>query len=361
MTNKVILKEKLDFDSYLFRNSLSEEMEVMYFGKSTKHFTVLLMIVSSSLASEAQTCCSGGVPISSSLGLPPEEKNTIQFNLNYDLNVLKTLKEGTEDINDESRTRRTHSILLQSGYSFTQKLSMDLLFSYVKQERNIEQFNQQNLTTTSGIGDGLVLLKYKLLGNSLNNTSLTGALGIKVPLGRSDLKNENGITINADLQPGSGAWDGVAWLQYFQTFKFRPTLVTSGTIVFSKKGKNNDYLGSQAYQFGDELQLTVSIADRLLIGTSIFDPSISLRYRYVLGDRLNEQQIPNTGGNWLFIRPTVKYWFNPSTALNFQFELPLYANVEGTQLSPTYRYNLGIYKKLNLAHQSTPDNGYLSN
>ena len=70
---------------------------------------------------DGQTCCSGGVPVSSNLGLPSEGKNTLQFSLNYDLNVLETLKSGTEVLEDDSRSRRTHSILFQAGYSITER------------------------------------------------------------------------------------------------------------------------------------------------------------------------------------------------------------------------------------------------
>lgn len=40
-----------------------------------------------------QTCCSGGVPLSSNLGLPTGEQGTIQMALTYDLNVFRNLKD----------------------------------------------------------------------------------------------------------------------------------------------------------------------------------------------------------------------------------------------------------------------------
>ena len=80
-----------------------------------------------------QTCCSGGVPLSSNLGLPTGEAKTFQIAMTYDLNVLETLKTGKQRLEDDSRSRRTHSGILELGYSFTDRFSMDGFFSFVRQ------------------------------------------------------------------------------------------------------------------------------------------------------------------------------------------------------------------------------------
>ncbi|MCK5105500.1 MAG: hypothetical protein KAR17_21900, partial [Cyclobacteriaceae bacterium] len=58
------------------------------------HYRILIsvsLIVLFSDITYGQTCCSGGVPISGNLGLPPGNIGTWQFSLAYDINVLKTL------------------------------------------------------------------------------------------------------------------------------------------------------------------------------------------------------------------------------------------------------------------------------
>jgi hypothetical protein len=308
---------------------------------------VLLAILLCRNISFGQTCCSGGVPLSSSLGLPPEQGNMLQLSLGYDLNVLQTLKTGTKTLDDDSRTRRTHSLLLQAGYSFTGRFSVDALFSWVRQVRSVRQFGNEDFTTTDGIGDAVFLLKYKLFSTAQNQTVVTGALGVKAPLGSSDLRRDDGLTINADLQPGSGAWDGIAWAQVVRALKARPSMSLSGTTVYGARGKNKDYLGSQVYQFGNELQLTAGLADRLLIGRIILDPSLSLRFRHVRPDRLDDLDVPSTGGKWLFLSPGLSYWLNPRYALDARVEMPLFADITGTQVTQTYRVNIGFFAKFN--------------
>ena len=314
------------------------------------HYRILIsvsLIVLFSDITYGQTCCSGGVPISGNLGLPPGNIGTWQFSLAYDINVLKTLMDGRDVLDDHSRERVTQSILFQSGYTFSNRFSADLFFSYVKQERTINQFNKTDFTSTNGIGDAALLFKYNLSKSTSSKFLFTIAAGPKFPTGRSDFVRDDGIPLNADLQPGSGSWDGLFWGNGIYKFDFRPTLNISSTAIFSYKGKNNQYLGEQTYQFGNELQVILSANDNFLIGKKIIDTSISFRYRKALSDRFNELTMPSTGGQWVFLAPSLAYNFSQKFAANATFEIPIFSEVEGTQLSPTYRLNIGVFFKIN--------------
>ncbi len=183
----------------------------------------------------AQTCCSGGIPLSNSLGLPILEKGSLQIGLHYDYNNLNTLNSGSERLDDNSRLRITHSILLNSGYSITDNLSVEGLFTWVNQRRKITQFGNQNLDQTSGLGDAVLLAKYNFnnvffLGK--NSTFNVGA-GVKIPIGSSTETNDQDITLNADLQPGSNAWDILFWSATSKNFNFRPSFTVSSMSLFS--------------------------------------------------------------------------------------------------------------------------------
>ena len=295
----------------------------------------------------AQTCCSGGVPISGNLGLPPGSTGTWQFSLSYDINVLRTLKEGTTKLDDNARERITQSILFQAGYTITERFSADLFLSFVRQERTIRQFNNTDFVSTQGLGDAALLFKYSLMDPAKSDFLVTLAAGPKLPTGRADFVREDGIPLNADLQPGSGSWDGVLWGNLIYKFNFRPSFNIGGTAIYSLKGKNNNYLNGQTYQFGNEFQALVAFSDYFILGKKILDVSMVFRYRNALRDRFNDLTMPSTGGNWIFFLPGLSYNFTPGLAVNANFEIPLYANVEGTQLSPTYRLNIGLFFKLN--------------
>ncbi len=295
----------------------------------------------------AQTCCSGGVPIAANIGLPSGEKGNIQFSLNYDLNTLVTLKEGTNTLDDRIRERHTQSVLLGVSYSVNNRFSIDGFFSYVNQIRtiNFPGFPQDQIKT-NGLGDMVFLAKYILTKPSATSTQVTIGLGAKLPTGASDL-TRNGITLNADVQPGSGALDAIFWGNLIKNIPARRSMNFLSTITYRATGENDSYFGTQVYELGNELQIRAGISDRLNLGNLVFDPSLSLRYRHVVRDINDGSELVNTGGKWVFVIPAISYLIKENLSANITVELPLYANVDGTQLSPTSRFNAGLFFKIN--------------
>jgi hypothetical protein len=314
--------------------------------------TIILFLITPVIQVIGQTCCSGGVPLSSNLGMPPGEKGTWQFNLSYDQNVLKTLKDGSDVLDDDSRERITRSVLIEAGYGITNRLALDIFFSFVNQQRRINQFNNTDFVSTSGIGDMVVLFKYRLTKPEDTRQNLLIGIGPKIPTGRSDFTRNDGIILNADLQPGSGAWDALVYGFYNRSFGFRPSMGYSVSVVYSYKGVNQDYFNGQSYQFGNEILGQASIVEKFNFGKQIIDLGITLRYRYQGVDVFNETVLPNTGGHFLFLTPGVTYYFSPELSLNLSGDIPLYNYVEGTQLAPTYRFNVGMFLAIN-RNQST--------
>lgn len=293
----------------------------------------------------AQTCCSGGVPLSGNLGLPAASQNTWQVALNYDLNVLRTLKIGTEKLDERNRQRITHAALLEVGYTFSDRLSTDLFLSLVRQERRIQNPGlPDNLQSTNGLGDAVVLLKYQIINKG--SDMLTLGIGPKIPLGASDLTNQ-GILLGADLQPGSGAWDGVVWSHFSHQIERRKSMSYTLTATYRLTGTNDNFRADQSYRFGSEFQGILGVGDRVVLGKILFDPSLSFRYRRAFEDKVDGNDLPNTGGEWVFIKPVLGFAINTNLAFNLGVELPLYANITGTQLTPTYRFNTGFYLILN--------------
>ena len=301
-----------------------------------------------------QTCCSGGVPLSNNLGLPNEGKGSFLVGLNYDYNKLNTLKAGSNTLDDDSRLRITNSILLNGGYAISDQISFDALFTWVNQTRIISQFGNENLSETSGIGDAVLLAKYAISDILGSNTVLNLGIGTKVPLGKSDLTTEEGFQLTADLQPGSGAWDALAWLSVSKRLDFRPAATVSGSFTYRATGANNSYLNNSAiYEFGNVLQTNIGYSDQFILFNSIFNPGLILKYRKALSDQIDISEVPNTGGEWFFIRPELSAQITPSISLNSRIEIPVYSYVDGTQLTPTLRFTAGMTfklkkKKLNL-------------
>ena len=179
---------------------------------------ILIFLLAKQLRS--QTCCSGGIPLSNNLGLINEGKGNLQLGLNYDFNNLNTLNSGSKKLDDDSRKRMTHSALLNLGYSISDRLSVETLFTWVNQRRAINQFGSTDLQQTSGIGDAVFLLKYDFPKTMGNKSNLSIGMGTKIPLGSYSEVDASGITYIADLQPGSGAWDMILYTAFSKNFDF---------------------------------------------------------------------------------------------------------------------------------------------
>lgn len=315
-----------------------------------KYLLLALSLLFGVKQSIGQSCCSGGVPLSNNLGMPSAEAGIGQFSLAYDYNNLNTLRSAWNRLDDQSRQRLTHSLMLNWGINFSNTFSVEGILSYLIQERRIQQPIGSDLARTKGIGDAVILLNFTLL--SAPDHALRAALGTKIPIGNFNQRDEQGLIYNAELQPGSGAWDAIGWMQWSQSFSFRPSMGYHLTLAYSHKGENPEYLGDQIYQFGNEIQISTGLSDRLMIGNQLFDPALTIRYRQAGEDLFNRAPLPATGGKWVFLEPALAYWPQPDWSIQFGLSFPVMAYVKDTQFSPTLRSNLRIFHRLQLWNPS---------
>lgn len=302
-------------------------------------------------------CCSGGVPLSNNLGLSQEKKGTFQIGLNYDYNNLNTLNSGTQQLDETFRLRTTHSILLNASYAITNNFSAEALFTWVNQRRIItSQFDgSKNTEDSKGIGDGILLLKYRFPELFSKNSDVTLGLGTKMPFGSSTEVDSRGIILINDLQPGSNAWDIIYWLSTSKRFKFRPSLNTSLRFTYRNTGTDTQYLGNSTYKYGNEFQGFLSFSEQFFFLKKTISPSLTFKYRNAVRDQTGGGEIDNTGGKWVFIIPTFAIDITKSVAFSTKAELPIYSNVDGTQLTPTYRITAGFLFKIAPKLKITPN------
>ena len=305
-------------------------------------FTLALIYVGS--GSYAQTCCSGGVPLSTNLGFATEDANTLHVALSMDFNRLHTLYNVSESLALNNRKRRTNSYLLRGGYDFAHGVSFEVLLPFIVQHREIAQNNGgSDRQKSNGVGDIVLLARKKILKNPI---SVDLSAGIKLPSGSTSRKNNNGLLLVNDLQPGSGSIDGIFILS--TSVPIRGALDLYATINYQYKGVDDNYLGTLRYGFGNEFQMSLGFSDQISVSNQIFSPSIGLRFRQRSRDEINFFSLDNTGGSWLMAQAGMGWLPNPSTNISIQIHLPLVTAVDGTQLSNDYILNFTVYKKIAL-------------
>ena len=293
----------------------------------------------------AQACCSGGVPISNNIGIRPINEKTISFRAIYDANVLNSFFTGSEKLEDESIKRFSQTAFLQGIYGINNRISINTMISYVHHKRSNVDLPDQT-TITSGIGDATFLVQVKVLDREKSSLYIT--TGPKIPIGKNDIKNEDDILLAPDLQPGSGSWDYIAGLGFVRDQFVRQSM----SFTLSLTGKFNTYAerfnGSQQYKYGNNIQLLAGISDNYFIKDKLVNTGLLFRFWARAEDLADGFVFPNTGGSWFFVVPSVNFGLNPDFSVFASFEIPVYQNLTGTQLSTSFRLVFGLQYQFSL-------------
>lgn len=281
-----------------------------------------------------------------SLELPAAQKNNLWLMLTYNYNSLTDLLDNTRKLDDDTRKRTTHSFILESSYGINYRLSVTTIFSFIQQERRIFLAGQEDpsdILTSNGIGDAMVLLKYNLLSLEDGKKSIiTVGAGPKFPIG-SSTTTDNGILLPADMQSGTGAWDMVLWGYYYKDF-LPKRFNFFATASYRLTGRNVRYktLGDeQGYKFGNEMVAKLGTSYR---SEKVLDYSLVFQYRSISPDEYTVP-IPSTGGKWFDLVPGLNVRFKEQFAFRLSSELPVYRNLNGTQLTTTFKLLFSLLYK----------------
>lgn len=300
----------------------------------------LMLFICYGTVLEAQTCCSGGVPLGGSLGLGSADAKTLELLVTYDYNALNHLVHISERLEDDTRRRTTQSGILELNYGINQRFSLTAVLPVIRQTRSITGYNgTEDFIAVQGLGDIVLLFKYRIpvAGISSPVQWVLGA-GPKIPTGRTDFTNRQGVTLAADMQPGSGSPDGIIW-SFMQKDRFIiPNLGVTSVLSYRYSGTNKNFNDVQHYRFGNEFQFSLGANYNLVAGIPI---SLFLfgRYRHQTPDYIDGSVFPSSGGQWVYAIPGVNIQFMNGISLRLSSEWPLYRKLEGTQLTTGYKFS----------------------
>jgi hypothetical protein len=294
----------------------------------------ILFIVALSWGGSAQTCCSGGVPVGGSLGLGSAESKSLQVLVTYDYNAIHDLVSFSEKLDDDTRSRTTQSSIIELNYGLNQRFSVATVIPFIRQTRTIQAFSGEDFTSAQGLGDVVFLVKYRILPfeKSPNFDWIAGA-GPKFPTGRTDYRNNQGLTMAADMQPGSGSFDGIFWKN--------PNLGLLGVTTFRYSGENKNYNTTQTYRFGNEFQAGLGLNYSLFLKWPV-DVSTIIRYRSQSEDLIDGGVFPSSGGQWVYFIPGLNINFSPDWSFRLSGDVPLYRKLDGTQLTTSYKLTAAV-------------------
>lgn len=150
-----------------------------------------------------------------------------------------------------------------------------------------------------------------------------------------DWQARNGETIHSRdpvLQPGQGQWDPIVGIRVDgESGKFDWFL--SGLYRYST-GPNG-----YGYNFGSEVQLILGGACSL---SNQWDASLMANFIHTDMDTdfRKSGAVKNTGGDWLYLTPGVRYRWDERASTELSVMIPLYRNTNGNILNPEFVLSL---------------------
>lgn len=282
----------------------------------------------------AQACSCGtstlpGLPEGSMAG--PREW---RLGLLYEYNDVSGLVTGTQRLESEGRRQVSRVGAISVSRGLSARLSVTVLLSMLEKERQVT-----DLVRLRGIGDPVILLHLNLHPRrSYPQRELYLGVGLKAPLGAND-RRLNGLLIAGDLQPGTGAWDGLitvfAASEVFPPHRAR--LFLAGTFQLTGSAHRPGY-HNLLYRYGSDFTMLLGTGYTFRNGLEL---TLGGRYRYRAPDLLDSIAVPNTGGRWLLLEPGAYLALGGSVTLGLSARVPLYQDLNGA-IQFTTRYGLSL-------------------
>lgn len=286
----------------------------------------------------AQTCSCGGPPLLGFIDGGPKNRGSWQLAWEYEYNDISKLVAGTRSVTPDNRQQTSQSGLLKVSYGINRIFSVTAMLTMIQKERDVT-----DLLRVRGVGDGLVILQANLTpGYSYPQRELVIGVGLKAPIGPADLKRRDGVLIPADMQPSSGAWDGIfTGYASSEVLMPRPVRVFLSTS-YRRTGSYARFSSTdQLSQFGDEFVASLGVGYTISTRLGL---TLMGRYRSSGADRFDGAVVPNTGGQWFFLAPGINVALSNGVSLGIGGQLPLYQNLKGAlQLSTKFSLSMSVF------------------
>lgn len=231
---------------------------------------------------------------------------------------------------------------LRGTYYLRDKWNFTAVVPYI---RNTQKIGNDNRYTVTGLGDPTLITSYQLIntkkdtGKVVFSNRLTAGIGVKFPLGKTDLSYKNGIP-NLDLQPGTGAWDLMSFATYTVKYKF----VGMNFIAnFRRNGRDVNL-----YRYGFTTNATANLffdwtikssTLRLIGGAYLENARMDATYSDYYQ---NEQEHDDTGGTVIFANGGIQFYTSNFTIFG-EYQHAFSSQLNGyTQLLTSNKINLGI-------------------
>ncbi|MFT5703780.1 MAG: hypothetical protein ACJAZX_001519 [Rickettsiales bacterium] len=285
------------------------------------------------------------------------KKNEYMLSYRYALMNMKGARSGSDEVSSDQILKK-HMMapeemdmkmhMVGAMYGITDNLTLAAMGSFVEKDmRMVNRMNKIIDREISGFGDTKIQSMYQFFKNSNNRAQFN--LGLSVPTGSIKQEHE-GTRLGYPMQFGSGSYEalpGISYSGHQNSYSYG----AQANAVFRLNNNNNDY------KLGDSYNLTAWTATKL---NESF--SISSRLNYEISQKIKGSDpalsamammspVNNTsssGGKRLDFLVGVNFivpnGFLEGNRLAIEGGVPIYQNLNGTQLETDYKIVFGWQK-----------------
>ncbi|NVO19514.1 MAG: hypothetical protein HXX13_07425 [Bacteroidetes bacterium] len=287
-------------------------------------------------------CCSTGSPVGASTYVGVLNKNSIRFTTFFRHSFSDVYYSGTapsKDSLDMANNAHYSYQALSVEYGITHKLTaqFDMGYFYSK----IVDFRNPILTDHNGKGlsNGLLMLKYGFYVNTARLIEFSGGLGLKFPFSRKPMTAPNGTLLQLDARPSTNAFGLTGTLMFSKEFSD----ITLRSFLLNRFEYN--FSNINEYQSGPLMINSLFVSKRII--PRLFG-ILQVRNEIHGKDVQKGTEEVNTGYHLIVFTPQVSYSIMGKWSLSLLYDIPVYKNYQGKQLTPQYSYAISLARDLAL-------------
>ena len=303
----------------------------------SKHFVLgLLLFAGFGFSSATAQCCSTGSPVGASTYVGVLNKNSLRIITFYRHSFSDVYFKGnkpSEDKVDMSENAFYDFTGLTLEYGLSHKITLQADAGYFLNKK----LNYSNPVLTDqngkGMSNGTVMLKYGLFVDPVKLVEITAGVGLKFPFSRQPMLAPNGSVLQLDARPSTNAFGLAATLLLSKEF----SPITLRTFILNRF----EYNGSNTnnYQIGKLLITSVFASKKI---ARRFFGIVQLRNEIHGRDLQANEKQDNTGYHLMVLTPQLSYSIGGLWNVSVLYDVPVYKNYKGKQLTPQYSYAFSL-------------------
>lgn len=263
----------------------------------------------------------------------------LKLDINYNYLDQHQYRHGTGQISPQAipdgqemeRNTVTHTTNLTMDYIFNSNWAASLQVPWISRAHGTfgEEHDELDTSNTDSIGDIKLMGRYQGFTESHN---FGIEMGLKLPTGKFSDKFHSGEALDRGLQPGTGTTDFIGGLYYFDSFSEKWGYFAQANVQVALDSRDG-------YRPGTAENINFGVR---YTGFHGIVPQIQINGRIAARDTGVNSDNFDSGGSFLLISPGITFEPTQRFSTYVFVQVPLYQNVNGYQLSPTWSLTAGV-------------------